>query len=89
MMYYIGRRGRPRKTWRRTIEEEITEMGKTWREVKTFANQRKDGGASQEPYVPSGTKGIKSSKSSLREMRQNVIKEQYKRGNTNQSKFIS
>jgi hypothetical protein len=23
------RRGRPRKTWRRTIEEEITEMGKT------------------------------------------------------------
>jgi hypothetical protein len=28
------RRGRPRKTWRRTIEREITDMGKTWREVK-------------------------------------------------------
>jgi hypothetical protein len=30
-----------RKTWRRTIEEETTEMGKTWREIKAFANQRK------------------------------------------------
>jgi hypothetical protein len=35
------RRGRPRKTWRRTIEEEITEMGKTWSEVKALANQRR------------------------------------------------
>jgi hypothetical protein len=32
----LDRRGRPRKTWRRTRE-----MGKTWREVKAFANQRK------------------------------------------------
>jgi hypothetical protein len=35
------RRGRPRKTWRRTTEEEITEMGETWREVKALANQRR------------------------------------------------
>jgi hypothetical protein len=35
------RRGQPRKTWRRTTEEEIIEMGKTWREVKALANQRK------------------------------------------------
>jgi hypothetical protein len=35
------RRGRPRTIWRRTIEEELTEMGKTWREVKALANQRK------------------------------------------------
>jgi hypothetical protein len=35
------RRGRTRKTWRRTIEEEITGMGNTWREVKGLANQRK------------------------------------------------
>jgi hypothetical protein len=35
------RRGRPRKTWRRTIEKEITEIGKTWREDKALANQRK------------------------------------------------
>jgi hypothetical protein len=34
------RRERPRKTWR-TTEEEITEMGKTWREVKALANQRR------------------------------------------------
>jgi hypothetical protein len=34
------RRGRPRKTWR-TTEEELAEMGKTWREVKAVANQRK------------------------------------------------
>jgi hypothetical protein len=34
-------RGRPRKTWRRTIEKEITEMGKTCSEVKALANQRK------------------------------------------------
>jgi hypothetical protein len=35
------RRGRRRKTWRRTIEEEITEMGKSWREVKVLANQKR------------------------------------------------
>jgi hypothetical protein len=34
------RRERPRRTWRRTIEEEITEMGKTWRAAKALANQR-------------------------------------------------
>jgi hypothetical protein len=32
-------KGRPRKAWRRTIEEETTEMGKTWSEVKALANQ--------------------------------------------------
>jgi hypothetical protein len=35
------RRRRPRKTWRKTIEEEIREMGKTWSEVKALSNQRK------------------------------------------------
>jgi hypothetical protein len=29
----VSRRGRPRRTSRRRTEEEITEMGKTWREV--------------------------------------------------------
>jgi hypothetical protein len=37
----VRRRERPRKTLRRTTEEEITEMAKTWREVKALANQRK------------------------------------------------
>jgi hypothetical protein len=36
-----ARGGRPRKIWRRTIEEKITEMGKIWREVKALANQRR------------------------------------------------
>jgi hypothetical protein len=35
------RRGRPRKTWRKTIEEDMIEMGKTWREVKALTNKRK------------------------------------------------
>jgi hypothetical protein len=35
------RRGRPRKTRRRTTEEEIIEMGNTWSEVKALANQRR------------------------------------------------
>jgi hypothetical protein len=55
------RRGRPRKTCRRTIEEEITEMGKTWREVKAWQTRGEDGEASQEPYILPGTKEIKSS----------------------------
>lgn len=33
------RHGRPRKTWRRSVEAEIGEKGKTWRE-KRFANDR-------------------------------------------------
>jgi hypothetical protein len=28
------RRGRPRKTWKKTVEEEAAEMGKTWKERK-------------------------------------------------------
>jgi hypothetical protein len=34
------RRGRPRKTWKKTVEEEAAEMGKTWKEVKRPANNR-------------------------------------------------
>jgi hypothetical protein len=30
------RTGRPRKTWRRTTEAEIREMGITWREIKAI-----------------------------------------------------
>jgi hypothetical protein len=30
----------PKKTWRRTIEDEAMEMGKTWGEVKRLANNR-------------------------------------------------
>jgi hypothetical protein len=34
------RRGRPRKTWKKTVEEEAAEMGKTWKEVKRLADNR-------------------------------------------------
>jgi hypothetical protein len=31
------RRGRPRRTWRRTVEDEIRGTGKSWDEVKGIA----------------------------------------------------
>jgi hypothetical protein len=34
------RRGRPRKTWKKTVEEEAAEMEITWKEVKRLANNR-------------------------------------------------
>jgi hypothetical protein len=34
------RRGRPRRTWRRTIDDEIRGTGKTWNEVKGIAGDR-------------------------------------------------
>jgi hypothetical protein len=34
------RHRRLRKTWRRSVEEEIGEKGKTWRDVKRLANDR-------------------------------------------------
>jgi hypothetical protein len=34
------RRDRPRKTWKKTVEEEAVVMGKPWKEVKRLANNR-------------------------------------------------
>ena len=34
------KRGRPKITWRRTIEKEIQEMGKTWEGIKFMARDR-------------------------------------------------
>jgi hypothetical protein len=31
------RRGRPKRTWRRTIEDEIINTGRSWEEVKVIA----------------------------------------------------
>ena len=33
-------RGRPRETWRRTIEGDLKKMGKTWKEVEKIAANR-------------------------------------------------
>jgi hypothetical protein len=35
------RRGRPKRTWRRTIEDEIRGIGRSWNEVKGIAGDRK------------------------------------------------
>jgi hypothetical protein len=34
------RRGRPKRTWQRTIEEEIRGTGRSWSEVKGIAGDR-------------------------------------------------
>ena len=34
------RRGRPKRTWRRTIKNEIRSTGKSWNEVKRIAGDR-------------------------------------------------
>jgi hypothetical protein len=34
------RRGRPKRTWRRTTEDEIRETGRSWNEVKGTAGDR-------------------------------------------------
>jgi hypothetical protein len=35
-----GRRGRPKKTWKRTVEEEARDQGKRWLEVKAVARNK-------------------------------------------------
>jgi hypothetical protein len=34
------KRGRPKRTWRRTVEEGIGKVGKTWKEVEALAQNR-------------------------------------------------
>ncbi|KAJ4426088.1 hypothetical protein ANN_26897 [Periplaneta americana] len=36
----VRKRGRPRKTWKRSIEEEVERCGKSWKEVKRLAGDR-------------------------------------------------
>jgi hypothetical protein len=40
--YSLGRRkrGRPKRTWRRTVEEETGKVGKTWKDVGALAQNR-------------------------------------------------
>jgi len=35
--WYYRRRGRPKRMWRRTIEDEIRKTGRSWNEVKGIA----------------------------------------------------
>ena len=48
------RRGRPKRTWRRAIEDEIRSTGRSWNEVKGIAGDRN----AWMPYAPQGVKGF-------------------------------
>jgi ribonuclease HI len=34
------KRGRPKRTWRRVVEEGIGKVGKTWKEIRALAQNR-------------------------------------------------
>ena len=36
------KRGRPRTTWRRTLEEEAQSLGKSWNDLENIAKNRKE-----------------------------------------------
>ena len=55
--------GRPRQTWRRSVEEELKAIGIRWSELGTTCQIGCGGGVLLRPYVPSGIKRHKSSKS--------------------------
>jgi hypothetical protein len=44
------KRGQPKETWRRNVEEEVREQSKRWHEVTTMAEN------SSRPYAPYGSK---------------------------------
>jgi hypothetical protein len=35
-----SKRGRPKRTWRRAVEEDIGKVGKTWKEIRALAQNR-------------------------------------------------
>jgi hypothetical protein len=46
-----------KKTWRKTIEEEAMEMGKTWVKLRAWLTTEPDGEVSLMPYAPVGETG--------------------------------
>jgi len=52
------RRRRPKRTWRRTIEDEIRSTRRSQNEVKGIAGDAMPGSASWMPYAPQGVKGF-------------------------------
>ena len=50
--------GRPRTTWRRTVEKERNELGwKSWNEAKRLPEKEGAGKSSLQPYGPQGLRG--------------------------------
>ena len=52
------RRSRPKRTWRRTTENEIRNTGRSWKEVKGQLEIAMPGSSSSMPYAPQGVKGL-------------------------------
>jgi hypothetical protein len=63
-----GRRkkGRPKRTWRRTIEEDIGKVGKTWKEIEPWLKTGSAEDAMWKPYAPKGVKGNKPNLNNVR-----------------------
>jgi hypothetical protein len=51
-------RGRPKTTWRRTIEYELKEIGMTWEKLKQRLKTELDGVILWRLYAPTGEKRI-------------------------------
>jgi hypothetical protein len=49
------RRGRPKRTWRRTIEDEIRNTRRSWNEVKEIAGDRN----AWKLFMPCAPQGVK------------------------------
>jgi hypothetical protein len=47
-----GEKGRPKKTWKRSVVEEAQREGRTWRELKCWQRTEVDGEASWKPFAP-------------------------------------
>ena len=51
--------GRPRNSWRRTIDNEASKAGNTWKEIQVRPKTERDGGQFPWTYAPQGVKGNK------------------------------
>ena len=51
------RRGRPKRKWRRTVEDEIRNAGRSWNEVKGIAGDRNAWKLFMDALCPQGVKG--------------------------------
>ena len=53
-------RGRPKTTWRRSVDTKLKEINLTWGEAEKIAKKREEWkGIFKRPYVPPGPKRIK------------------------------
>ena len=53
------RRGRPKETWRRTVEKEMKECGLTWNTITKWAADQQQWRSLVDAYVPPGTETTK------------------------------